>query len=126
MYLIANRLRQRVITMPRAQWKQFIFEEPSRYIEVGGVEQLFGEFYAQMGKFACHIMPVTQQYAQLSKSALRSVIFGNSKQFFLFKQNDRHDLDEQGDAIGLPESARATIRGFTAPEYQAGDCHHDQ
>lgn len=121
MYLVANRLRQRVIMMPRAQWKQFIFEEPSRYLEVGGVEQLFGEFYAQMGKFACHIMPVTQQYAQLSKSALRSVIFGNSKQFFLFKQNDRHDLDEQGDAIGLPESARASIRAFTAPEYQTGD-----
>ncbi len=119
MYLVANRLRQRVITMPRALWKQFIFEEPSRYLEVGGVEQLFGEFYAQMGKFACHIMPVTQQYAQLSKSALRSVIFGNSKQFFLFKQNDRHDLDEQGDAIGLPPSARAAIRGFTAPEYQS-------
>jgi type IV secretion system protein TrbE len=126
MYLIANRLRQRVIMMPRAQRKQFIFEEPSRYIEIGGVEQLFGEFYAQMGKFGCHIMPVTQQYAQLSKSALRSVIFGNSKQFFLFKQNDRHDLDEQGDAIGLPESARATIRGFTAPEYQANEPKYSQ
>ncbi|PTX91329.1 hypothetical protein DB354_15645 [Opitutus sp. ER46] len=126
MYLIANRLRQRVITMPRGRRKQFIFEEPSRYIEVGGVEQLFGEFYAQMGKFACHIMPVTQQYAQLSKSALRSVIFGNSKQFFLFKQNDRHDLDEQGDAIGLPESARAAIRSFTAPEYQTGSARFSQ
>jgi type IV secretion system protein TrbE len=79
-----------------------------------------------MGKFGCHIMPVTQQYAQLSKSALRSVIFGNSKQFFLFKQNDRHDLDEQGDAIGLPESARTTIRGFTAPEYQANDPKYSQ
>jgi hypothetical protein len=126
MYLIANRLRQRVIMMPRASRKQFIFEEPSRYIDVGGVEQLFGEFYAQMGKFGCHIMPVTQQYAQLSKSALRSVIFGNSKQFFLFKQNDRHDLDEQGDAIGLPESARASIRGFTAPEYQTGTAKYSQ
>lgn len=120
MYLIANRLRQRVITMPRTLRKQFIFEEPSRYLEVGGVEELFAEFYAQMGKFGCHIMPVTQQYGQLARSALRSVIFGNSKQFFLFKQNDRHDLDEQGDAIGLPEAARATIRGFTAPEYQTG------
>lgn len=126
MYLIANRLRQRVIMMPRAQRKQFVFEEPSRYLEVGGVEQLFGEFYAQMGKFSCHIMPVTQQYAQLAKSALRGVIFGNSKQFFLFKQNDRHDLDDQGDAIGLPPSARAAIRGFTAPEYQNGDAKYSQ
>ncbi len=126
MYLIANRLRQRVITMPRSLRKQFIFEEPSRYLEVGGVEQLFGEFYAQMGKFGCHIMPVTQQYGQLAKSALRSVIFGNSKQFFLFKQNDRHDLDDQGDAIGLPAAARAAIRGFTAPEYQADEARFSQ
>lgn len=126
MYLIANRLRQRVIMMPRAQRKQFVFEEPSRYLEVGGVEQLFGEFYAQMGKFACHILPVTQQYGQLARSALRPVIFGNSKQFFLFKQNDRHDLDEQGDAVGLPESARAAIRGFTAPEYQREDDRFSQ
>jgi type IV secretion system protein TrbE len=121
MYLVANRMRQRVITMPRGQLKQFIFEEPARYLAVGGVEELFGEFYAQMGKFSAHILPVTQQYAQLAKSALRAVIFGNSKQYFLFKQRDRHDLDDQGEAIGLPESARATIRGFTAPEYLAAE-----
>lgn len=126
MYLIANRLRQRVIMMPRAVWKQFIFEEPSRYIEVGGVEELFAEFYAQMGKFGCQIMPVTQQYAQLAKSPLRPVIFGNSKQFFLFKQNDRHDLDEQGDAIGLPETARSAIREFSSPEYQTSEEKYSQ
>lgn len=120
-FLIANRLRQRIVTMPRALRKQFIFEEPSRYLKVGGMEELFAEFYAQMGKFGCHIMPVTQQYGQLARSSLRPVIFGNSKQYFLFKQNDRHDLDDIGDAIGLPEAAREAIRGFTAPEYQSGD-----
>jgi len=120
-HLIANRLRQRIVTMPRGIWKQFILEEPSRYLAVGGMEELLAEFYAQMGKFGCHILPATQQYGQLAKSALRPVIFGNSKQFFLFKQNDRHDLDDIGGAIGLPESARAAIRGFTAPEYQNGD-----
>jgi len=119
-YLIANRLRQRIITMPRGLWKQFFFEEPSRYLNVGGMDELLAEFYAQMGKFACHINPVTQQYGQLAKSALRPVIFGNSKQFWLFKQNDRHDLDDIGDAIGLPESAKHAIRSFTAPEYQTG------
>jgi len=117
-YLISNRIRQRIVTMPRALRKQFIFEEPARYLKVGGMEELFAEFYAQMGKFGCHIMPVTQQYGQLAQSALRPVIFGNSKQFFLFKQNDRHDLNEIGEAIGLPPSAREGIRGFTAPEYQ--------
>jgi hypothetical protein len=119
-FLLANRLRQRIVTLPRALRKQFVFEEPSRYLQVGGMEELLAEFYAQMGKFGCHILPVTQQYGQLSGSSLRPVIFGNSKQFFLFKQNDRRDLQDVGDAIGLPPSARAAITGFTAPEYQAG------
>lgn len=119
-YLVANRLRQKIIALPRALRKQFVFEEPSRYLQVGGMEELFAEFYAQMGKFGCHILPVTQQYGQLARSALRPVIFGNSKQYFLFKQNDRHDLDDIGDAVGLPASARSAIRGFTAPEYQSG------
>jgi hypothetical protein len=125
-YLIANRIRQRVVTMPRALRKQFIFEEPSRYLKVGGMEELLGEFYAQMGKFGCHIMPVTQQYAQLSQSALRPVIFGNSKQYFLFKQNDRKDLDDIGDAVGLPVAARTAIRSFSAPEYQPDGAKYSQ
>jgi len=125
-FLLANKIRQRVITMPRALRKQFIFEEPSRYLKVGGMEELMAEFYAQMGKFGCHILPVTQQYGQLARSALRPVIFGNSKQFFLFKQNDRHDLEEIGEAIGLPPSARSAIRGFSAPEYQTRGAKYSQ
>ncbi len=125
-FLLANQLRQRIISLPRAQRKQFIFEEPSRYLKVGGMEELLAEFYAQMGKFGCQIMPVTQQYGQLARSALRPVIFGNSKQYFLFKQNDRHDLDEIGDAIGLPLAARTAIRRFTAPEYQQGGDAYSQ
>ena len=119
-FLLANQLRQRIVSLPRALKKQFIFEEPSRYLKVGGMEELLAEFYAQMGKFGCQIMPVTQQYGQLARSALRPVIFGNSKQYFLFRQNDRHDLDEIGDAVGLPSAARTAIRRFTAPEYQQG------
>ncbi len=125
-FLVANRLRQRIITLPRALRKQFIFEEPSRYLQVGGMEELLAEFYAQMGKFGCHILPVTQQYGQLARSALRPVIFGNSKQYFLFRQNDRKDLDEIGDAIGLPAAARNAVRTFTAPEYQNGDDRFSQ
>ncbi|MFA5265282.1 MAG: hypothetical protein WC378_15775 [Opitutaceae bacterium] len=125
-FLLANRIRQRIVTLPRALRKQFIFEEPSRYLKVGGMEEMFAEFYAQMGKFGCHIMPVTQQYGQLARSALRPVIFGNSKQFFLFKQNDRQDLDDIGDAVGLPPAARSAIRTFTAPEYQTGETKYSQ
>lgn len=125
-FLIANQLRQRIVSLPRTMRKQFIFEEPSRYLKVGGMEELLAEFYAQMGKFRCQIMPVTQQYGQLARSSLRPVIFGNSKQYFLFRQNDRQDLDDIGDACGLPEAARNAIRRFSAPEYQVGDDKYSQ
>ena len=37
--------------------KKGIYEEPSRYIGVGGAKELFSEMYAQMGKFGYRIFP---------------------------------------------------------------------
>lgn len=119
LYLLGNVIRQHVITLPRAWRKEGIYEEPSRYIGVGGAKELFSEMYAQMGKFGYRILPVTQQYSQLAQSELRPVIFGNSKQFWVFRQNDRADLDDLGAAVGLSAAVREMVRGYSAPEYQS-------
>lgn len=118
LYLLGNVIRQHVITLPRAWRKEGIYEEPSRYLGVGGAKELFSEMYAQMGKFGYRILPVTQQYSQLAQSELRPVIFGNSKQFWLFRQNDRADLDDLGEAVGLSSAVREMVRNYSAPEYQ--------
>ena len=35
---------------------------------------------------------IVQQYARFKESRIRSAVFGNSRQFFLMRQNDRADL----------------------------------
>jgi len=126
LYLLGNVIRQHVITLPRAWRKEGIYEEPSRYIGVGGAKELFSEMYAQMGKFGYRILPVTQQYSQLAQSELRPVIFGNSKQFWIFRQNDRADLDDLGAAIGLSAAGKEMIRNYSAPEYQNSDQRYSE
>lgn len=126
LYLLGNVVRQHVVTLPRAWRKEGIYEEPSRYITVGGARELFSEMYAQMGKFGYRILPVTQQYGQLSQSDLRPVIFGNSKQFWLFRQNDRADLDDLGNAIGLSPAVKEMVRNYSAPEYQSGSNRYSE
>jgi hypothetical protein len=120
LFLLGNVIRQHVMSLPRGWKKEGIYEEPSRYINVGGAKDLFSELYAQMAKYSYRILPVTQQYAQLAQSELRPIIFGNSKQYWLFRQNDLHDMDDLGDAVGLSDAVKGMVRGYSAPEFQTG------
>jgi hypothetical protein len=119
-FMISNWIRQHIIKLPRGVRKRLIFEEVSRFLNIKGGDKILGEAYAQLRKFGCWVCCVTQQYSQLKESPLRSVIFGNSKLFFLMKQNDKKDLDEIAEAIGLPERAVEEIQSYTLPEHQIG------
>jgi hypothetical protein len=46
--------------------------------------------------------------------------FGNSRQFFLMRQNDRADLDDIARDIAIPEITKHTIMNYTLPDHQAG------
>ena len=50
-----------------------------------------------------------QQYARFKQSRIRSAVFGNSRQFFIMRQNDRADLDDMGKDIALPEVTRREV-----------------
>ena len=52
--------------------------------------------YAQMRKFNCWNISIVQQYARFKESRIRSAVFGNSRQFFLMRQNDRADIEWTG------------------------------
>jgi len=45
-----------------------------------------------MRKFNCWNISTVQQDARFKESRIRSAVFGNSRQFFLIRQNDRADL----------------------------------
>ena len=117
-FVIANFIRQHIIKMPRNLKKRLIFEEVSRFLDVPGGDVILSEAYAQLRKYACWVLCVTQQFSQLKKSSLYKVIVGNSKLFFLMKQNNRDDIDDIAASIGLPDTAKEGIQRYPLPEHQ--------
>jgi len=81
---------------------------------------LVQESYAQLRKFNCWNISIVQQYARFKQSRIRSAVFGNSRQFFILRQNDRADLDDIGKDIALPEVTRHASMNYPLPDHQTG------
>jgi type IV secretion system protein TrbE len=119
-FLITNDARKHIITLPRALRKRNVYEEVARFLDIPGGEEIVKESYAQLRKFNCWNIAIVQQYARFKQSRIRSAVFGNSRQFFLMRQNDRADLDDIAQDIALPEITRNTIMGYPLPDHQTG------
>ena len=119
-FLITNYTRQHIITMPRALRKRNVYEEVARFLDIPEGEKIVKESYAQMRKFNTWNIAIVQQYARFKESRIRSAVFGNSRQFFMMKQNDRADLDDIAQDIALPEITKQTIMGYPLPDQQTG------
>ena len=48
-------------------------------------------------------------------------MFGNSRQFFIMRQNDRADLDDMGRDIALPEVTQHAILNYPLPDQQPAE-----
>lgn len=116
-FLIANYGRQHIITLPRGKRKRVIFEEVARTLDVAGGEQLVSEFYAQLSKFSTWIISIVQQYSRFQRSAIRPIVFGNAKQIFLTRMNDRRDLDDVAKDIDLSETTKEAVSRYPLPEH---------
>ncbi|MFZ0826818.1 MAG: hypothetical protein WAO02_05565 [Verrucomicrobiia bacterium] len=104
-FLITNHARKHIMTLPRAIRKRNIYEEVARFLDIPGGQEIVQESYAQLRKFNCWNISIVQQYARFKQSRIRSAVFGNSRQFFIMRQNDRADLDDMGKDIALWASA---------------------
>lgn len=119
-FLITNHARKHIITLPRGLRKRNVYEEVARFLDIPGGEEIVKESYAQLRKFNCWNISIVQQYARFKQSRIRSAVFGNSRQFFLMRQNDRADLDDIARDIAIPEITKHTIMNYTLPDHQAG------
>ena len=119
-FLITNYTRQHIITMPRALRKRIVYEEVSRFLDIPEGEKIVQESYAQMRKFNTWNISIVQQYSRFKESRIRSAVFGNSRQFFILKQNDRADLDDMSKDIDLPEATKQNVMAYPLPDQQAG------
>ena len=73
-----------------------MYEEVARFLDIPGGQEIVQESYAQLRKFNCWNISIVQQYARFKQSRIRSAVFGNSRQFFIMRQNDRADLGGHG------------------------------
>ncbi|MCI0539075.1 MAG: hypothetical protein L0Z50_28035 [Verrucomicrobiales bacterium] len=119
-FLISNHARKHIITLPRAVRKRNVYEEVARFLDIPGGEEIVKESYAQLRKFNCWNISIVQQYARFKQSRIRSAVFGNSRQFFLMRQNDRADLDDIAADIAIPEVTRHAIMNYPLPDHQTG------
>ena len=119
-FLITNHARKHIITLPRALRKRNVYEEVARFLDIPGGQEIVQESYAQLRKFNCWNISIVQQYARFKQSRIRSAVFGNSRQFFIMRQNDRADLEDMGKDIALPEVTQHAIMNYPLPDHQSG------
>jgi hypothetical protein len=119
-FLITNHARKHIMTLPRAIRKRNIYEEVARFLDIPGGQEIVQESYAQLRKFNCWNISIVQQYARFKQSRIRSAVFGNSRQFFIMRQNDRADLEDMGKDIALPEVTQHAIMNYPLPDHQTG------
>jgi hypothetical protein len=119
-FLITNDARKHIITLPRALRKRNVYEEVARFLDIPGGEEIVKESYAQLRKFNTWNISIVQQYARFKQSRIRSAVFGNSRQFFLMRQNDRADLDDIAQDIAVPEITKNAIMNYPLPDHQVG------
>lgn len=119
-FLITNHARKHIMTLPRAVRKRNVYEEVARFLDIPGGQEIVQESYAQLRKFNCWNISIVQQYARFKQSRIRSAVFGNSRQFFILRQNDRGDLDDMGRDIALPEVTQHAIMNYPLPDHQVG------
>ena len=119
-FLLSNFVRQSIIRRPRGTRKRKVIEEAARFLDIPGGDKLLAEDYAQMRKFGCWVITVTQQINQLMETKLWPVIRGNSTTKFFMRQNNRQELERISQETGLPDRQIPIILNYPLPEHIRG------
>jgi hypothetical protein len=110
------------MTLPRVDSETDCLRGGSTLFRHSRVVKIVQESYAQLRKFNCWNISIVQQYARF-KRRIRSAVFGNSRQFFIMRQNDRSDFEDMGKDIAMPEVTQHAIMNYPLPDHQMGQKH---
>jgi hypothetical protein len=112
---ITGRIRQRIVTMPRALRKRFTMEELARLVQMPGGAKLALELSAQLAKYNCVFCFILQDFAQIAHLEGISSLLNNTRQWLIFRHDDAKELATFSERIQLPESMRDAVTKFPIP-----------
>ncbi|WP_415907074.1 hypothetical protein [Oleiharenicola sp. Vm1] len=121
-FVFPARVRQYIITRPRAELKLVVWEELRRLLRMPNAKEDVKETLAQFRKYKACALLSFQEASQIEEidPALLDLILNQSKQFLFLRQNSKAAVDRMGDVIGLPEAARQAILDYELVEHQKG------
>jgi type IV secretion system protein TrbE len=114
-FLIATTITQHIMGMRRSVRKRILFDETKELLKIRGADDAMGSAFATYRKYNCWLALTLQNYSQLDHNpALKDVIRGATKTFFLFRQTADNDRAVLSKSLDLPD---ATVRALaTFPE----------
>lgn len=115
--VINNLVKNQIVSMSRSAKKMYLFEEASRFLLIPGADEIMKQSYAQLRKFNCVAITITQSIAQMAQSGVGQIIMTQSKMFIFLKNNDRTELDLIHNFLPLSDEAKRSIMEFPAPEH---------
>ena len=119
--VINNLVMNQIINMPRGSAKLYLFEELARLLAtVPGAAEIVKQSYAQLRKYKCVAVTITQSAAQMTQSGVGQIVMTQSKQFLFLRNTDAAELRLITNYVPLSEDAQQNIRNFPTPEHLPG------
>ncbi len=116
--VINNLVMNQIINMPRGSAKLYLFEELARLLAtVPGAAEIVKQSYAQLRKYKCVAVTITQSAAQMTQSGVGQIVMTQSKQFLFLRNTDAAELRLITNYVPLSEDAQQNIRNFPTPEH---------
>jgi hypothetical protein len=123
-FLLANTITQQIVTMPRGVRKRLIFDESKEYLKIRGADEALASAYATYRKYNAWLCLSLQNWSQLDHNpALKDVLRGATKTFFLFRQTADRDRADLARSLDLPDATVRTIATFPETETLKHEAH---
>ena len=87
---------------------------------ITGAAEIVKQSYAQLRKYKCVAVTITQSAAQMTQSGVGQIVMTQSKQFLFLRNTDAAELRLITNYVPLSEDAQQNIRNFPTPEHLPG------
>jgi hypothetical protein len=115
-FLIANQLRNYLMTLPRAIKKMLVIEEVTSFLEMPDGDVMIIDYYERMRKYNTQVVSILQSYEGLFKtSPAVAAAMLSAPQVMLLRNPNREELDRLDNFLALPSTVKGIITRMPRP-----------